>query len=99
MALQTYLDFDSSAEAADGAGWRVVSFDSEDTTNDGNPTQVADFFATIDEALEEIKDLFQANGAVDAYFLAKAQADYLAANAAEVATALTAQRTGEHLTP
>lgn len=97
--LQTYLDFDSSAEDATGDGWRVVHFDTDDTSNDGNPVQTTTFHATIDAALGAIEDLFQADGGVDAYFTAKAQADYLAANQTAVDAALAAQRTGESLTP
>lgn len=98
MSLQTYLDFDSSAEDATGDGWRVVHFDTDDTSDDGSPAKTETFFGTIDLALSFIEDLFQADAGVDAYFLAKAQANYLAANTSAVTTAHAAQRTGEHLT-
>jgi hypothetical protein len=93
MASVVTFGFDPLQETATGSGW-VISY----ATDDLDPSStVNETFATVTLAAARIQDIFSADPTIDAYFLAKAQAEILADESATVATELETLRTAEGL--
>lgn len=96
--LVTNLFFDPAGEDLDGKGWTVASWVETTGGPDGPPAVITTVkYLTLTAAQAAIKALFIADTDVLAYFTAKAQATVLAANAAAVASALSASKTAEGL--
>ncbi len=91
MALQVFLDYDLARETATGDGWRVIKIDSATSP----PVEVTTYHTTIDLAATTIKGYFSDDPVVDQYFLDRAEANLLAANAAALATSKASLRTAE----
>lgn len=93
MALTVNVVFDQAQDAIDGNGFLVASWD--DALDD--PIQTVNHYATWTAAAAAIKALFQTDAGLSAYFQDKAEAQVLAAHAAEVTTDKAAFYTADGL--
>ncbi len=93
--LQTKITFDPIIEEDTGNGWQFTSWDSEADPRGPQPVPVS--YATLTLLFTAQKALFNTSVDVDAFFLAKARADEIAARTSSIDTRRTNLRTAEGL--
>jgi len=88
--LAATIRFLPEREAASGTGWEAA-------IGDESAEPAITYYTTLTLAQAAVKTAFQADTAVDGYFLQAAQASVLVTNAAAVTTAKNALKTADGL--